>query len=135
MSQLKDRRTSMRVTAENIVLNSGEWFTQNELNSIATCQQFELDEWELSGKIFSIHHDGTDYYPTYALDSKDYRPLDAMAKVISIFSGHKNGWGMAFWFMSANGCLGAVTPKSIIATEPERVLAAARDEIEGVAYG
>ena len=29
MSQLKDRRTSMRVTAENIVLNSGEWFTQN----------------------------------------------------------------------------------------------------------
>ncbi|HGY0941014.1 hypothetical protein [Vibrio cholerae] len=36
MSQLKDRRTSMRVTAENIVLNSGEWFTQNELNSIAT---------------------------------------------------------------------------------------------------
>ncbi|HCM4558073.1 TPA: hypothetical protein N3I74_004522, partial [Salmonella enterica subsp. enterica serovar Anatum] len=51
MSQLKDRRTSMRVTAENIVLNSGEWFTQNELNSIATCQQFELDEWELSGKI------------------------------------------------------------------------------------
>ena len=82
MSQLKVRRTSMRVTAENIVLNSGEWFTQNELNSIATCQQFELDEWELSGKIFSIHHDGTDYYPTYALDSKDYRPLDAMAKVI-----------------------------------------------------
>ncbi len=52
MSQLKDRRTSMRVTAENIVLNSGEWFTQNELNSIATCQQFELDEWELSGKYF-----------------------------------------------------------------------------------
>ncbi|WP_430963364.1 hypothetical protein [Salmonella sp. CQ22WZ0207SAL] len=72
MSQLKDRRTSMRVTAENIVLNSGEWFTQNELNSIATCQQFELDEWELSGKIFSIHHDGTDYYPTYALDSKGH---------------------------------------------------------------
>ena len=134
MSQLKDRRTSMRVTAENIVLNSGEWFTQNELNSIATCQQFELDEWELSGKIFSVHHGNTDYYPIYTLDS-EHRPLDVIEEVISIFSGHKDGWGMAFWFMSANGYLGGVTPKSIVAAEPERVLAAARDDVEGISHG
>ena len=130
MSQIGERYTLMQTIAENTVLSSGEWLTRAELNNIS----LELDEWERSGKIFSVHHDNTDYYPIYTLDS-EHRPLDAIKELISIFSGHKDGWGMAFWFMSANGYLGGVTPKSIVAAEPERVLAAARDDVEGISHG
>ena len=134
------KQAAMLAKAKKAVLNSGDWLTSAELSKIAgletTNPSAQPNKWKRAGKVFAIQHNGADYFPAYALDAeKSYRPLPVMAEIMTIFSGHKNGWGMAFWFMSANGFLGGVTPKSIVATEPERVAAAARDEIEGVVHG
>ena len=138
MTRLRERQSSMLLLAKEAVLNSGEWLTSVELSEITGLQTTNssdlLNKWKLSGKIFSIHHNGADYYPTYALVPES-SPLGIIASIISVFSGHKDNWGIAFWFMSANGYLGGATPKSIITTEPDRVLAAARDEIEVVTHG
>ena len=61
--------------------------------------------------------------------------ISFMADVIGILAGHKDGWGMAYWFQSVNGFLGGKRPQDLLATDPDRVIAAARDEVQGVLHG
>lgn len=42
---------------------------------------------------------------------------------------------MAFWFLSANSFLGGKRPQDMLATQPDLVIDAARDEVQGVAHG
>ena len=60
---------------------------------------------------------------------------DEQAKVIEAFAGHKDGWGMAYWFRSDNSFLGGKRPQDLLATAPERVIDAALDEVQEVAHG
>ena len=55
--------------------------------------------------------------------------LKSLAKVIETFEGHKDGWGMAYWFRSENSFLGGNRPQDLLASAPDRVIAAAVDEI------
>jgi len=91
---------------------------------------------EKQGLIFAIHHNGTDYFPDYGLDrDASFRPLKTMARVIEVLAGHKDAWGMAYWFLSANSFLGGKRPQDLLATAPDRVIEAARDEVQEVAHG
>ena len=47
----------------------------------------------------------------------------------------KDGWGLAYWFASANSFLGGKRPQDVLLESPERVLAAAADEMAEVAHG
>jgi hypothetical protein len=55
-----------------------------------------------------------------------------MSQVIEVFDGHKDGWGMAFWFLSANSF---GNDRRTYLLDPERVIAAARDEVQGIEHG
>ena len=51
-----------------------------------------LSESETNGEIFSIDHDGIDYFPTYLLDSsQEYRPYAAVKKILAILK-RSDGW-------------------------------------------
>ena len=50
-------------------------------------------------------------------------------------ASRKYGWGLAYWFASANSLLGGKRPQDVLATSPDRVLAAAADEMAGIAHG
>ncbi len=93
------------------------------------------DDWKRNRKIFAIQHGSEDYFPLYALNPVDYRLRKQMAEILHIFGDTKDGWGLAFWFAARNSFLDDERPQDVLAVKPDRVIAAANDEISGVPHG
>lgn len=134
------KEATMLVRARTAVIGSGDWMTAAEIASVAgfsaSNPSTQPNKWKREGAIFAIRHNGIDYFPSYGLDAgAGYRPRKAMAQVIKTFGDSKDGWGLSYWFMSANSFLGGKCPRDLLASEPERVIAAAADEREGVLHG
>ncbi|WP_299999642.1 hypothetical protein [uncultured Cedecea sp.] len=134
------KEVAMLVKARKAVLESGDWLSAAELAQLAQLStanpSAQPNKWKRGGRIFAIHHSGVDYFPAYGLNRDEgFRPLKALAQVIEIFADHKNGWGMAFWFMSVNSFLGGKRPQDLLVSHPEQVIAAARDEIQAPEHG
>jgi len=47
----------------------------------------------------------------------------------------RDAWGIAFWFAALNSFLDDRRPQDILATEPELVIAAAKDEMAELQHG
>lgn len=134
------KEAAMLVQARNAVLESGDLLTAAEVAQLAGLSTVnpsaQPNKWKKQGLIFAISHNGVDYFPGYGLDREaGFRPLKAMARVIEAFAGHKDSWGMAYWFRSDNSFLGGKRPQDLLATAPERVIEAALDEVQEVAHG
>lgn len=134
------KEAAMLVKARKAVLESGDWLSAVELTQLAQLSaanpSSQPNKWKKAGRIFAIHHNGVDYFPAYGLDKdEDFRPLKALAQVIAVFNGNKNGWGMAFWFMSVNSFLGGKRPQDLLVSHPDQVIAAAKDEVQAVVHG
>ena len=134
------KEAAMLLQARKAVLESGNWLTAADVSQLAglstTNPSAQPNKWKKSGQIFAIHHNGIDYFPDYGLDrNTQFRPLKALSEVLKIFADHKDGWGIAFWFLSMNSFLGGQRPQDMLAKHSERVIEAARDEIEGVGHG
>lgn len=134
------KEAGMLVKARKAVLESGDWLTAAQLAELAGLStnnpSAQPNKWKKSGHIFAINHNSVDYFPGYGLDQDaSFRPLKAMAKVIEVFNGHKDAWGMAFWFLSVNSFLGGKRPQDLIAITPQKVIDAAIDEVQEVAHG
>jgi len=134
------KEASMLVQARKAVLESGDWLTAANVAQLAGLStrnpSAQPNKWKKQGLIFAIHHNGVDYYPGYGLNrDAGFRPLKALAKVIEVFVGHKDGWGMAYWFRSPNSFLGGKRPQDVLGAQPERVIEAARDEVQEIAHG
>lgn len=135
---LKD--AAMLVQARKAVLESGDWLTAAEVAQLAGLStrnpSAQPNKWKKQGQIFAIRHVGIDYFPGYALDSDaGFRPVKALAMVIKVFAGYKDGWGMAYWFRSDNSFLGGVRPQDLLKAVPDQVIEAARDEVQEVVHG
>jgi hypothetical protein len=52
-----------------------------------------------------------------------------MAEILKIFRAAKDGWSLAFWFAAVNSFLDDERPQDVLATDPDRVIAAANDEV------
>lgn len=134
------KEASMLVQARKAVLESGDWLSAADVAQLAGLSSrnpsAQPNKWKKQGQLFAIHHGGVDYFPGYGLD-KDigFRPAKALAKIIQIFAGRKDSWGMAYWFRSQNSFLGGKRPQDLLACSPERVIAAAQDEVEEIAHG
>ncbi|MDX2218202.1 MAG: hypothetical protein SF172_04200 [Burkholderiales bacterium] len=131
---------AMTAQAKSAVLKSGDWLTANNVAKLAgqgVRNPAELpSRWLKQGKIFAIHHRGTDYFPVYGLDpDTGYRPRKAIASVIALLKDGRDGWDMAYWFESINSFLGGKTPKSLLRSKPEKVIAAAKDYAAGITHG
>lgn len=134
------KEAAMLVRARRAVLDSGDWLTAAEIAPLAGLSlrnpSAQPNKWKKQGQIFAIHHGGVDYFPGYGLDpGTSFRPVKALAKVIETFAGHKDGWGMAYWFRSDNSALGSKRPQDLLASEPDRVIEAARDEVQDISTG
>ena len=131
-----------RMTAESrkAVLESGDWLTAAQIAEMAgfstTNPSAQPNKWKKDGQIFAVRHRGVDYFPGYALDpSTDYRPARGLARVLGVFRGRKDDWGLAYWFASINSFLGGKRPQDLLIDQPDRVVAAAEDEVAGVLHG
>lgn len=130
----------MQAKAKKAILESGNWLSAGDIASLAEFTSrnasSQPNRWKRERRIFAIRHNGSDYFPIYALD-KDagYRPLPAMAEVLKVFDGQKDGWGLAYWFASVNSYLGGSRPQDLLTVAPARVVAAVADEVAGVSHG
>lgn len=134
------KEAEMQARARAAVLQSGDWMTASQIANAAgfsaSNPSAQPSKWKRDKAIFTISHNGVDYFPGYGLDpSAGYRPFKALAKVIDMFGDRKDGWGLAYWFMSPNSFLGGARPQDLLRTAPQRVADAAMDELEGVTHG
>ena len=139
MSDTKRLQTTMQANAMNRIIHSGDLITAADISRLAGLStrnpSAQPNRWKKAGQTFAIPFNGTDYYPLYTLDpTANYRPYKAVADIISILT-NKDAWGLAFWFSSLNGYLGGKRPQDLLATKPDQVIAAAKDQIAGVQHG
>lgn len=130
----------MMADARKAVLETGDWLTAAKVAEMAgfsnSNPSTQPNKWKKDGQIFAVRHRGVDYFPGYALDpSAGYRPAKALAKVLAVFHDKKDDWGLAYWFASANSFLGGKRPQDLLIGKPDRVVAAAEDEVAGVLHG
>jgi hypothetical protein len=129
----------MMIEAKTMILNSGDFVSADEIAGQIGCSLNNSDvqpnDWKQEGAIFAIHSEGTDYFPMYALDPDSCRPYKALGEVLRIFDQTKDSWGLAFWFSGLNSFLDDERPQDLLAFQPDRVIAAAKDEGLGVQHG
>ena len=130
----------MLASAKQKVMLSATWIADNDLKIIhaATLDDCAVnpDSWIDDGLIFSIEIDEKRFFPFYALDpSQKFFPYKILAEILKVFDGSKSGWGVAFWFSSISGFLGPQSPQALLLSNPDRVLAAAQDEMLGITHG
>ncbi|OLF53828.1 hypothetical protein [Pseudomonas chlororaphis] len=134
------KEAAMIARARTAILQGADWPTAAQVAELAGFSPInpsaQPNKWKRDGLIFALNHHGVDYFPGYGLDpDTGFRPRKAMARILEVFAGSKDGWTLAGWFLTPNGFLGGKRPQDLMASAPEQVLEAARDEMEGVAHG
>jgi hypothetical protein len=132
-------QAAMLARSRQAVLAEADWLTAAKVAELAglstTNPSAQPNKWKRQRQIFAIHHHGIDYFPGYGLDPESgWRPRKALKSVLEVFGDDKDGWGLAYWFLSVNSFLGGRRPQDVLATEPQRVIAAARDEVLAVPH-
>ena len=126
------KRARLEAEALKAVRSGAEWLTAAEVaqhaglgpaNPIAT-----VSRWKQQGRIFALHGGGRDYYPRYALGA-DFHPLPVFKDILRVLAGYAPDL-LAAWFDSTSRFLGGKRPRELVATEPAKVLAAARHRVE-----
>ena len=133
-------QAKMLAQAWNEIISSDDWLTVNNLAVMAGAEPLEfgnrLAQWEADGRIFSFNHKGIKLFPTYAFDpTRSYQPIESLREIIAVLATRKRGWLIACWFASSNSYLGGKAPKTSLSSEPNKVLNAARNEVEETFHG
>jgi hypothetical protein len=130
----------MMIEAKRAILESGDYIPASEIARLAGYSEInpsaQPNKWKREGSIFAIQHGGIDYYPLFGLDpDANYKPYPAFQEVLDVFDGIKSDWSVAFWFAGLNSFLDDRRPQDLLTKAPEQVVAAARDEMEGLKHG
>lgn len=138
-SKAAREQARMLIEAKTAILNSGDFLPATEVAKLAGFSSTNLsvqpNKWKRSREIFAIQHGREDYLPLYALNPADHRPRKEMAEILEVFGDAKDGWGLAFWFAGLNSFLDDERPQDVLAADPERVIAAAKDEMAEYEHG
>jgi hypothetical protein len=138
-SKAARQQARMLIDAKTAILNSGDFLPATEVAKLAgfsaSNPSVQPNKWKRNRDIFAIQHGREDYFPLYALNPDDYRPRKQVAELLRIFGDAKDGWGLAFWFGALNSFLDDERPQDVLAVDPDRVIAAAKDEKAGVQHG
>jgi len=124
----------MLLQARSKILESGDFVPAVEIAKLAGYSvknpSAQPNKWKKDGAIFAIQYKGVDYFPLYALDPEEnYRPYKAVAEILHVFGDTKTAWGTAIWFAGINSFLGDHRPQDLLRSKPDRVIAAAKDEV------
>ena len=127
--------------AKSFIRASGQFRTVPDLAELLRVEIHDLDqqlnEWKDRREIFSIQ-DGTEgeLFPAFAFDSnRGPRVSEAIPRVLEIFGDKLSDWGIAAWFIAGSSYLDGDSPKDLVEETPNRVIEAARDEMNEVSHG
>ena len=121
-------RARLEAKAVRAIRHSTEWLTSAEIADLEALEPGTVSRWKQQGRIYALRHGGKDYYPKYAL-GPDFRPLPVIKEILAVLSGYDPEL-LAGWFDSTSRFLRGRRPRELVATEPAKVLAAARNMIE-----
>ncbi|OZI30125.1 hypothetical protein CAL29_18865 [Bordetella genomosp. 10] len=126
--------------SREVTMEEEGWLSVAELTELiglnSAHPHTELGEWIREWRVFLINHNGINYFPAYGLNHESgWRPREALKSILEIIADTKDGWGLAYWFRSNSSFLGGRRLQDVLAADPELVIAAARDEMEGVPHG
>jgi hypothetical protein len=130
----------MQAEAKAHILDSGDYVRTVDIAKLAGYSDnnpsAQPSKWKRESSIFAVEHNGADYFPLFALNpDKSYKPYPALTQILRILGGRWNSWGVAFWFAAVNGFLDGRRPQDVLAGDPESVIAAAKDAMEGLQHG
>jgi hypothetical protein len=98
-SQIESRAVMNRMREETQLAVLAEMRSAQQLAELAghkpDSMRGDLERWKAEGRIFAVEHEGTEYFPTFALEpGAEYRPRRVIAEVLHIFDaiGWKNPW-------------------------------------------
>jgi hypothetical protein len=138
-SKAAREQARMLIDAKTAILNGGDFLSASDVAKLAgfsaSNPSVQPNKWKRNRDIFAIQHGRDDYFPLYALNPDDHRPRKQMAEILRVFGDAKDGWGLAFWFAALNSFLDDERPQDVLALDPDRVIAAAKDEVAGVQHG
>jgi hypothetical protein len=139
--QVKAAEDRMLEDAKSYIRASGEFRTVPDLAKLLQVEVHNLDQelndWKDRREIFSIQDEAAgELFPVFGFDSKcGLQVSAAIPGVLEIFRGKLSDWGIATWFIAGNSYLDGESPKDLVEGNPNRVIAAARDEMNGVSHG
>lgn len=127
----------LRLRAAQAVLSGTEWLTARQLGQRANPDAVNKHDFANrllnSRRIFAIQHHGQNRFPAYALTDQG-QPLPAIAQVMAILDGYEPQ-RLASWFESASSQLGGRRPREVIQQDPQAVVSAAREHVQGPMHG
>jgi len=97
----------------------------------------DLACWKADGRLFSVEFAGSEYFPSFALNSiTGYQPYPCFAEALRILNaGHWGGdWAVANWFIGLSSFLDDQSPMDLVASDPEWVIEAAKDAVSSLDY-
>jgi hypothetical protein len=94
--------------------------------SAATNRSATASRWLAAGRIFTVNHRGTRFYPGFQFGT-DGHPRPVIANVLEVFKPYGlDGWETALWFTTASGWLDDNRPVDLLTQGPEQIVEAAR---------
>ncbi|MBH3471347.1 hypothetical protein [Pseudomonas putida] len=134
----RDRKSEVLAKGKARILDTGDFLTPEQLavrfSSQSTFPPSVLEEWMNEHRIFSIEQDGQILYPGYAFSSNGELLL-GLKDVLTVLGTTKEGWVLALWFGSSNSYLGGALPRDELSSNPDGVLSAAVNELQGAQHG
>jgi hypothetical protein len=127
-ARVNAQRVKLQAAGRERVLNGAEWLSAAEIAARGNLGQDTIAGWQQQGRVFSIRDGARELYPRYLLDDV-FEPIPAVAEIVRVLSGY-TAQGIAAWFESTSSFLGGQRPRELLAPEPQRVIAAARDAVE-----
>lgn len=99
----------------------------------------DLERWTSEGRTLSVQHEGVAHFALFALNPADlYRPYPAVSDAVRILTGvfdrERNPWAIVSWFLGVNSFLDDQRPADLLASDPDWVTEAARDEVDSWKY-
>lgn len=130
-------RLELESRAIEAIRSGTKWFSAAEIGRLAGAGALDpaavVGAWLARGRIFGIDEIGATMFPAYLFDEA-WQPLPAAASVLSTLAGYPP-LRLASWFESVNPTLGGTRPRDVLASDPDAVMSAAKNQLVGAVHG
>ncbi|SOE92673.1 hypothetical protein SAMN05414139_05427 [Burkholderia sp. D7] len=97
----------------------GEWLTAELINTLQPSppvnKSHPANDWKRGGLVFSVAHDGEEYFPGYQFDAM-YRPKPVISDILKALRPMTDPWKIAAWFHFPNGWISESRSSRDVAT-------------------
>lgn len=133
MDIIQIREANMLDKAKQYIIDNYEWLSSYELLVKYHIPKENLTFLIRNNEVYPLS-DEIQYLSTPYLFDKNGNVLPIIKDLKEIFI-NKDKWGLLFWLESLNSYLGGQKPKDLLLTDVDKVIAAAKDEVNGMNHG